>query len=132
MAKVESICLVDDDDIYQFLTMRVIEETNLVKQIRVFSNGLEAIEFLRDVQDQPLEIPEIILLDLNMPVMDGWGFLEEYVRLKPHLGKTITLLIVSSSIDPIDIQRAKAISEVSDFIIKPISKERLIHMLQNL
>lgn len=132
MKKVDSICLVDDDEIFQFVTKRVIEQTRLVQTIRLFSNGKEAIGFLEEVHASNSQLPDIILLDLNMPVMDGWDFLEAYVLLKPELSKPITIYIVSSSISPADILRAQRISEVTDYIIKPITTEKLIDMLSSL
>ena len=76
--------------------------------------------------------PEILLLDLSMPIMDGWEFLEEYILLSPKLDRKITIYIISSSISPYDIDKAKSISIVTDFIIKPISKEKLIEIFKNL
>jgi CheY-like chemotaxis protein len=132
MEKVGMLCLVDDDIVFQFLTQKVIEETGLVNQVKFFSNGFEAIEFLKDAQENIEKLPDIILLDLFMPVMDGWGFLDAYIKLKPRLGKKITIYIVSSSIDPADIKKAKSISAVTDFIIKPITKEKFTNLMESL
>jgi CheY-like chemotaxis protein len=130
--KIDTLFLIDDDSIYQFLTKKVIEETKIVDQIKIFSNGLEAIEFLDSVKDIPNKLPDIILLDLSMPIMDGWEFLDEYVLMKPRFNKKITLYIVSSSIAPSDIEKARSISAVSDFIVKPITKEKLMAIIKNL
>lgn len=132
MRKVNTLYLVDDDDIFQFLTRRIIEETKLVKEIKVFSNGLRALEFLKSIQDIPEALPEIILLDLSMPIMDGWDFLEEYIMLRPFLGKKISIYIVSSSIAPSDIRRAQSISEVTDYIIKPVTVEKFEEIVRSL
>jgi CheY-like chemotaxis protein len=132
MKKVKTLGIVDDDKIYTFLVKRTIEQTNLVDLIKVFGNGLDAIDFLKKNADNPDSLPEIILLDLSMPVMDGWEFIEEYMLLSPKLGRMITIYIVSSSISPHDIAKAKSISSVTDFIIKPISKENLIEIFKKL
>jgi len=132
MKKVNIISIVDDDEIYTFLVKRTIDQTNLVDQIKVFGNGSDAIDFLTQNADNPDSLPEIILLDLSMPVMDGWGFIEEYIQLRPKLDKKITIYIVSSSISPHDIAKAKSISSVTDYIIKPISKEKLIQIFKKL
>ncbi|MBS1635551.1 MAG: response regulator [Bacteroidetes bacterium] len=128
----ETIYVVDDDETYQFIVKRVIEETRLVNSIRVFSNGLEAIECIENSISQPESLPEVILLDLWMPVMDGWEFLEKYLLLKPKVGKRIYIYIVSSSINPIDVQRARNITEVTDYVVKPITRDKLVSMLQSL
>jgi CheY-like chemotaxis protein len=132
MNKVKTLGIVDDDTIYTFLVKKIIEQTNLVNTIKVFENGLDAIEFLKKNADNYDALPEIILLDLSMPVMDGWEFLEEYILLSPKLGRKITIYIISSSISPFDIAKAKSISFVTDFIIKPVSKEKFIEIFKKL
>jgi CheY-like chemotaxis protein len=132
MNRIKTLTLVDDDDLFVFLTKKAIAQTNLVDLIMVFGNGLDAITFLKENQDNINNLPEIILLDLSMPIMDGWQFLDEYTKLKPTIGKKITIYICSSSISPDDITRAKTINEVSDYIIKPITKDKLIDLLQKL
>src|SRR5690606_14155378 len=132
MNRVKSLTLVDDDDIFVFLTRKVIEQTKLVDLIKVFENGLEAINFLKENKDNVSALPEIILLDLSMPIMNGWQFLEAYTKLYPSIGKKITIYICSSSISPDDISRAQAINEVSEYIIKPITKDKLIDLIKNL
>lgn len=130
MTTLKTLTLVDDDDIFVFLTTKIIEQTNLVDLIKVFGNGLDAINFLKENKNNVDALPEIILLDLSMPIMNGWQFLEKYNKLNPTIGKKITIYICSSSISPDDITRAKTISEVSDYIIKPITKDKLIDLIK--
>lgn len=130
MTTLKTLTIVDDDDIYVFLTTKIIEQTNLVDLIKVFGNGLDAINFLKENKNNVDALPDIILLDLSMPIMNGWQFLEEYNKLNPTIGKKITIYICSSSISPDDITRAKTISEVSDYIIKPITKDKLIDLIK--
>lgn len=132
MKPLNNLFLIDDDDTFVFLTKRIIQSTNIANQIKVFSNGKDAIDFLYEVADKKDLLPEVIFLDLSMPILDGWGFLEEFVRLKPKLGKKITIYIVSSSVSPHDLERAKNISVVSDFIIKPLTREKLLEVIKNL
>ena len=132
MTTLKTLTLVDDDDIFVFLTTKIIEQTNLVDLIKVFGNGLDAINFLKENKNNVDALPDIILLDLNMPIMNGWQFLEEYNKLNPTIGKKITIYICSSSISPDDITRAKTISEVSDYIIKPITEDKLIDLIKKL
>jgi CheY-like chemotaxis protein len=124
--------IIDDDEVYVYLIKKIIKQTNLVDLIKIFGNGLDAIDFLKENSDNPDSLPEIILLDLSMPIMDGWQFLEEYMLLYPKLGRKITIYIVTSSISPSDIIKAKSISEVTDYIIKPITKEKLIEIIHAL
>lgn len=132
MIKINSLYVVDDDETYQFIVHKTIQETQMVKDIRIFSTGKEAIDFLQKALENQRYLPDIILLDLTMPVMDGWEFLEHYLLLKPNVGKTIHIFIVSSSINPADVIRAKNISEVTDYIVKPVTKEKFIELLLQL
>lgn len=132
MKKINTLFLVDDDEIFQFLCSEVINSTQLVNEIKFFSNGSEAINYLEKVKDAPEELPEIIFLDLFMPVLDGWGFLEKFNAIKPKLSRNIVIYIISSSIDPADIQRAMSIADVSEFIIKPLTREKFINSLKEI
>ncbi len=132
MTQIKNLALVDDDDVFVFLTKKTIEQTKLVDLIKVFGNGLDAINFLKENKNNVAVLPEIILLDLSMPIMNGWQFLEEFTKINPSLGKKITIYICSSSISQDDITRAKSINEVSDYIIKPITKDKLIDLIEKL
>jgi len=125
MKKIETVCVIDDDDIYQIITTKEIEETALVNNILLFSDGEKAIRYIETAIAESKKLPDIIFLDLNMPVMDGWDFLDEFLVLKPKMNKKVVLYIVSSSIDNRDIDKARSISAVTDFIIKPITKNQL-------
>jgi CheY-like chemotaxis protein len=129
MAHLKTLILVDDDEIIVYLTKRIITETNLVGLNNIFRNGKDAIDYLRENADNIDLIPDIILLDLSMPVMDGWKFLDEFVKLEPEIDKPITIYIITSSISAEDINRAKKISVVSDYLIKPITRENFIEII---
>ena len=130
MKPIKYVFLVDDVKLFVFLTKKTIEATHFQGNIREFGDGREAIDYLKEISSEPELLPDIIFLDLSMPIMDGWEFLEEFLLLEPSIKKKITLYICSSSISPHDIERAKSINAVSDFIIKPISKQKFIEMLR--
>lgn len=129
MKKIDTFCIIDDDDIYQFTTTLMVKNTNLANKISVFSNGLEAINFLKDEIGNKENIPDIIFLDINMPIMDGWEFLEEYLLLKPMLPKTVVIYMVSSSFDHRDVLKAKNISALSGYLVKPITSQKIIEVI---
>lgn len=94
MKKIKNLALIDDDDIFVFLTKKAIQNTNLVEQIRVFGNGLDAIDFLWENSGDVDSLPEIILLDLSMPIMDGWQFLDQFTILAPKLINKLSFIFV--------------------------------------
>lgn len=132
MKYLKNLMIVDDDEVFVFLTKKAIEQANIVGQILVFENGLDSINYIIENSDNPDVLPEIILLDLSMPIMDGWQFLEEYTIHERKIEKKITIYIVTSSISPEDLKRAKNIELVSDFIVKPITKEKLVNVIEQL
>ena len=121
------VFLIDDDAVFVFLTKKVIERSGATVVLTVFTNGQEGIEFIKRIASDPTQLPDVILLDLNMPVMDGWDFLLAYQEIE--LAKPIALYIVSSSISPYEVERAKHIKEVKEFIVKPIAKEKFIEII---
>lgn len=132
MTPLKQLTLVDDDDVFVFLTTRLLEKHKLVDFIKIFDNGYDALVFIKENLGNIEALPDIILLDLSMPIMDGWQFLDEFVKINPKIGKKITVFICSSSISPDDVARAKSINAVSDFIIKPMTKDKLIEIIKNL
>lgn len=127
MKTISNMTLIDDDEVFVFLTKKAIERTHLVE-----FNGLDAIDFLRENSNNVDALPEIILLDLSMPIMDGWQFLDQFSKLAPKIEKKIIIYLCSSSISPNDIQLAKKNSLVTDYVIKPITKEKLIELIKNM
>lgn len=125
-----NICLIDDDKIYQFTAKKIIESTNLTKAVLSFYNGEEAIEFLKSNLQNADSIPDIIFLDINMPIKDGWEFLEEFKSILNDVKKRIVIYMVSSSVDDYDIKKSKEYSFVTDYIIKPINRERFEQLIE--
>ncbi|KAA5821194.1 response regulator [Algibacter amylolyticus] len=132
MTKTLNFCIVDDDDIYQYTIKKTIKSLDLDNSVMAFSDGEEALNFMIENLNKEDELPDIILLDINMPIMDGFQFMEEYIKIKPNLGKKITIYMVSSSVDNADLERANKISEISDYIIKPIQRGRIQTIVDNL
>ncbi|GHC45405.1 response regulator [Ulvibacter litoralis] len=128
VSPIKVACIIDDDEIYVHLIKKIIKMKKLSEELLVFSNGQEALTYFEALPEKPTvseqnTLPQIILLDLNMPVMDGWDFLEKYKNTAFSKNPKSTLYIVSSSIDPYEMEKAKSIDSVTDYLIKPISIE---------
>lgn len=120
--RIQLACIIDDDTIYVSLIKKIIKAKSLCENLIIFNDGKQSIDYFEALLENLEEerIPDIIFLDLNMPVMDGWQFLDRFTKIKNKFGKLITLYIVSSSIYPEDINRAKSLETVEDYLIKPV------------
>ena len=116
--------LVDDNDTDNFISKRIIEITKFAKRVEVKGSGKAALDYLRENQTNPENLPSLIFLDINMPYVDGWMFLADYAMIKYSLRKDIQIFMISSSIDQRDIVRAQKNSDVRDYIVKPVSPEK--------
>lgn len=126
----KKICIVDDDDLYKLLLKKTIQNLKINTEVISFSNGEEAIKGLFALNSNSENLPDIILLDINMPVMDGWEFMEHYLALKQNFLKEMTLYIASSSIASQDFQKSKSFKEISGYLVKPIFKETIKNLLE--
>lgn len=124
------IAIIDDDKIFQLTASLTIKSIQAANNVLQFENGEDGLTFLKNNKSNPELLPDYIFLDINMPFIDGWMFLEDYALLKSQLSKPMTIYMVSSSIDPRDMMRAKSDVNVSDYVIKPVSRAKFIELLQ--
>lgn len=117
----DSVFLVDDDPINNLINRRLLGKVGISDRIVEFLSGDDALEML---SAEPVENKVLVLLDINMPVMNGWEFLDKYKSILPH--RKDKILILSSSIDFQDRQKAKEYSIVEGFMEKPLNLEVLI------
>ncbi|MDX1768116.1 response regulator [Arenibacter troitsensis] len=127
-----SFLLIDDDEIFQFIMKNTIAEISPDIKIEFFTDGEKGIDFLKQNLGTALNLPDVILLDVNMPFMDGWEFLNEYKSLQTEIKKDISIYLLTSSNNPSDIAMAKEISELSGYLVKPISKEGIKNLIGHL
>lgn len=120
------IMLIDDDPVFNFIARKLIESSKVEYTLEEYLDGSEAIEALskKNSKDQ---FPDHILLDINMPRMNGWQFLEAMRDMQ--IDKEITITIVTSSIDGEDRRKAHTYPEINEFLIKPISKSDITEIL---
>lgn len=125
------IWIIDDDTIYQTIINKLILKSGVFSEHSTFSNGKEAITALNTILENNDSLPDIILLDINMPVMDGWEFLEEIKMINSKINKQIIIYIVSSSIAVEDRNKSKTYKEIFGYLTKPISINNLISIVSN-
>ncbi|WP_367768508.1 response regulator [Flavobacterium sp. WC2421] len=115
--------IIDDDKLSIKLMSMLITKNHFCEEIIPFFNPQVALENLKKNATDPDNLPDVILLDLNMPILDGWQFLDEFILLP--IKKDISIFIVTSSIDPSDIEMAKKYDMVKSYIMKPINAKKL-------
>jgi CheY-like chemotaxis protein len=129
--KKKIIWIVDDDLIYQIICNKIIQKSNMFSGYCSFLNGKEAITALKKSLENEETLPDIILLDINMPIMDGWEFMEEMNILKPRISKKITTYIVTSSISFEDKNKSKKFTDILGYFSKPFTVNDLIAITSN-
>ncbi|WP_114779137.1 response regulator [Botryobacter ruber] len=126
MSTLKRVVLIDDDQVNNFVCESIIKNEKFADEVISFEWAEDALSFLKETSEHdPSRFPELIFLDINMPGMDGWAFMDEY-RLLPHeVTEKCSLFVLSSAVDRKDIMSAKNHQEVRDFFSKPLSPEIL-------
>lgn len=128
-AKYPTVMLVDDNEIDNFINQKMIEATDFSEKIFTYTSGKSALEFLKNLEKNKelidILVPDYIFLDINMPVMDGFEFLEAYEQLPVELQASIIVVMLTSSLHKKDMKRAQANKSLKGFIHKPLSKEEM-------
>ena len=122
----KTIWVIDDDPIYQIIINKTIQRFGLFSAISTFKNGKIALDALLQLLDNDTALPDIILLDINMPVMDGWEFMEELGLIEPKFMKQIVVYIVSSSIAVEDKNKSMSYENILGYLSKPVTVDDLI------
>lgn len=118
------VCLIDDDEVYQYLSKKIIQSTNTVETLIQFEDAEQTMRFIIENKSNSDKLPDLILLDINMPYMDGWQMIEELRPHLPEIQKKMMIMLCSSSNNPSDLVKAKNYPEVDSYIIKPLTESR--------
>lgn len=133
--RLNCILVIDDDEATNFFTRMILEKAGCARFIKIVESGSEALDYLLNSTEvgcnrKQFPCPDLILLDINMPAMNGWEFLEEYKKLsKESRGKIMTVML-TTSLFPEDIEKANKMPEISGFEHKPLTTEKLEKILQ--
>ena len=120
-----NLLVIDDDDINIFIIKKIVEKTGLNINMVSKGNGQLALDYIKGIMLNPSEFPQLMLIDINMPIMNGWEFLENYQRDFAAIYKDTKIVVLSSTIDPEDVKKTQKYSTVLTFVSKPITKSSL-------
>lgn len=127
--RIPNIWIIDDDPMSSFMLKRLAELGELADIITIYNSARAALDYLQANPKATNQLPDIILLDIYMPVVNGWDFLTKFREIKSALSKQVDIMVVSSSDHPRDINQAKSFDEVMAYVTKPVSLERLKELL---
>lgn len=125
MATYKSVMLVDDNEIDNIINEKIIEANSFADNILVYQTGQDALDYLKGHENDEASLPEIVFLDINMPIMDGFQFLEDFEKFSETVLGKCKIIMLSSSISPKDIDRAASSRFVKKYLNKPLNARYL-------
>ncbi|MCH8319153.1 MAG: response regulator [Bacteroidetes bacterium] len=121
--------LIDDNEIDNFINKKLLEAENFSEKILVYTSSISALEFFKNIRSNnglPGELfPDMMFLDINMPIIDGFQFLEEYERINKNYKSDCKIVILTTSINPKDVEQSQENKHVVQFVNKPLTSELL-------
>ncbi len=128
----KTVLLIDDEEIANYLNEMVIRSVGAFERTEVCTSGMQALDFLKELMAAGSPPPNLILLDINMPGMNGYQFLDAFATLDPDFIQPIKIVMLSSSLNEKDRTRALQYNTVSDFCSKPLSVDLVNKLLGRL
>lgn len=125
----ECIMLVDDDDSTNFLNKIILKKVVPQVHVQAEQTVQHALDYLKNAENKPL--PGIIFLDINMPGLSGWDFMEEYEKLPAEKKAQMVIVMLSTSLNPDDREKAKSFNEIHDFFNKPLTEDMIRDLLKH-
>jgi CheY-like chemotaxis protein len=127
--KLNCVLVIDDDEPTNFLNQIIVENSGCAEHVKAVQSGQEALEYLTTREKDKCPRPDLIFLDINMPAMNGWEFLEKYKSLNKEEQGKIMVVMLTTSLFPEDKVKAEEMPEVSGFENKPLTPEKLDRIL---
>lgn len=125
------VLLIDDDKVTNYYNKRIVNKYGKVKDVIAVSSAKNALEYLKEAELGITKKPNLIFLDINMPAMNGWEFVDEYKKLNTEFTKDIKLVMLTTSNNPDDYQRSLQIDTIDDYINKPLSVDLLSEIIKS-
>ena len=129
MKQLEHLLLVDDDPTTNFFNKHLVSKINAFKNVHVASNGVEALDLINKLKAND-QTPDMILLDINMPIMDGFEFLDHYTKMEGSKDKTVVICMLTTSLAKEDLARAEKYEVLADYIDKPLYEGKILELLE--
>lgn len=123
--KINCVLLVDDDEATNFIHKHIIKAADFADNVKIVENGLQALEYLNSIHDSEYMRPDLIFLDINMPRMNGWEFLEQYKQLDEELHAQMMVVMLTTSLNPVDKTNSETNGNIDHFMSKPLTIEML-------
>lgn len=121
--------VIDDDPLNNTICRLTIKKAVGAADVITFTNPEEGLSYLKETYDTPIDVPTVLFLDINMPIMSGWEFLEHYNYFSQQIKDNIKVYVLSSSVDDRDVEKAKNNPNIITYLSKPITKETIFRII---
>jgi len=128
--KLKSILLIDDEEVANYINETIIRRIDCCEKVVSVQSGQDALDYLTKQVEGTYPQPDLIFLDINMPGMSGWEFLEHYHQLKKSQQGKVIVVMLTSSVNPDDVEKARSIEEINEFKTKPMTEEMLNEIIK--
>lgn len=125
------VCIIDDDPLFQYMLKHLIDRAIQGVLYQQYENGRLALDFFENGTDNTVQFPDIIFVDINMPVLNGWEFMDGFAALQFKIYKP-EIYIYSSSVDQKDLARASTYEQLNGYLVKPVTPQQLKEILDHL
>ncbi|WP_036152965.1 response regulator [Maribacter forsetii] len=123
------VWIIDDDDISKYVMKRYLNQLSVTEVIE-FPDSVQPLKFIQDNYNSLDKLPDIIFLDLHMPILNGFDFIKDFQMVAPKIDKKINIVMLTSSINAEDVDQAKTFHEITDYFIKPIKHRDLARIMK--
>lgn len=128
--QLNTIVLIDDDEATNFIHRRIIKLSGCTEKIVVFQDAKKALSYLKTSENGSFPAPDLIFLDINMPGMNGWEFMQVYAELPEEQRGKVVVMMLTTSLNPDDRMKAESIADITGFLSKPLTKEVLMGIVE--
>jgi CheY-like chemotaxis protein len=130
--KIRKMVLIDNSDIDNFVNSSLVRSSGMVEELVMFQSATEGLKYMHKIAEKPEEVPQLILLDLGMQIMDGFGFMDEFLKLPPAVQDHTKIIVLTSSLDANDKKRSRSYPFVLDLLEKPLKVDKMKALIEKM